>query len=84
MSSADANSILKAFKIKYPKRYPTVMFKMDGGYLLEAPLYKNKVDYEDPYYFISEDLKDISRFNMSNLRTLFEIFKTNPVWVRSD
>lgn len=78
------NTILKAFKQKYPKAYPTVIFEIDDGYLIEAPMTKNDVDYDDPYYLVSFDLSEVDYFPMTRMDELFEAFKTEPIWIKGD
>jgi hypothetical protein len=84
MDNATANSVLKMFKVKHPKRYPTVIYKVSDGYVLEAPKYKNEVDYSNPYFYVSNDLKNVEPFKMNSFKELFEVLRTTPIWIRSE
>ena len=78
MTNAEANTILKAFKGKFPKPDPQKIFKIPDGYIIVAYLIKD--DMGDPYYFVSDDLKEVVHFNMAKIRTLFDAFDDGAVW----
>lgn len=78
MTNAEANTILKEFKAKFPKPDPQKIFKIPNGYVVVAFLVKD--DIADPYYYVSEDFKEIVHFNMAKLPVLLKAFKEGAIW----
>lgn len=78
MTNAEANTILKAFKSKFPKPDPQMIFKLPDGYLIVA--FKVKNDVADPYYYVSDDLKTILYFNMAKINLMFDAFDKGALW----
>lgn len=76
------NDILKAFKLAYPKLDPTEIFDFENGYLVTAPLFKDEIDYSDPYYYVSYDLSEIKKVPLNKKREMFRAFATGPIWTK--
>jgi len=76
------NDILKVFLDKYPDTHPTHMYRLDDGYLIVAPKFLDEVDYANPQYYVSKDLKTIRTFYMSDIDKMFDAFSKPPIWTR--
>jgi len=82
MNNANANTILKALKAKFPKPNPQKIYKISEGYIILAPLIEN--DLADPYYYVSDDLKEVVHFNMAKIKILLKAIKDGPIWAQGD
>lgn len=76
------NDILKAFKMKYPKRNATQIFELSDGYLIEAPDVKTGIDYNDPYFYVSNDLKTVRPYRMDRLKEFSIAIGRGAIWTR--
>lgn len=72
--------VLTAFKNKYPSLNPIKLYKIPNGYLIIAPRFKDKTDYGDPNFFVSDDLSSVGFFNMSKIQQMFDAFDRGPIW----
>lgn len=78
MNNMEANTILKAFKAKFPKPDPQKIYRLSNGYLIIAPLIKD--DVADPVYYVSDDLKEVAHFNMAKIDLMFDAFDKGAIW----
>lgn len=76
------NEILKAFKKKYPKLTPIEIFEISDGYIIGAPDVSSGIDYNDPYYFVSDDFETIIKCGMSKRDEMFKAFSKGAIWTK--
>lgn len=81
----DISIILNAIKKLDPKLKPTAIYSYPKGYFIEAPKTKpGEVDYDDPYYILTGDLKSISkcRITSDTIKTIKQALFSKPIWTK--
>ena len=62
--NSEYQEIIDVFKEAYPGLNPTKIYSVNNGYLLIAP--KTTPDFNDPQYFVSSDLRKVTKFGIQN------------------
>ena len=79
---AKIQEIIDVFKEAYPGLNHTKIYSVNNGYLLIAP--KTTIDFNDPQYFVSSDLRKITKFGIQRREEMFKAFIRGPIWKRKE
>ena len=73
--------IFAKFRMKYPDRKITHIYKYNDDFIVVAPISKD--DIADPIFIVNSDASSILFYNMRYIDELFDILSSVPLWVSS-